>query len=437
MVLEKYENVVYFTNISSKCTNFHLHIPHTMSFSVSNMLGLCFWVGVGVLGCTSTQPNATTEPTDLSHSSMLCQGDYFTPEEADSLHQAWKGSLNELSQWEARASRIKRGIFAGTQLTSFPERTSLHPIHHSKHEFDTYSVENVAIESLPGFFVAGNLYRPTQVKGKVPAILSPHGHWKEEGDYGRFRADKQMLCAHLAQMGAIVFAYDMIGYGDSDQVEHDHPQGLALQTWNSIRALDFLTSLPETDPDRLAVTGASGGGTQSFILTAIDPRIAVSVPVVQVSAHFFGGCSCESGMPIHKSEDHQTSNVEIAALAAPRPMLLVSDGEDWTRFTPQVEYPYIKHIYSLYGYQDRVENVHLAEEGHSYGENKRLAVYPFLAKHLSLDLTAIQNGQGEIMEEELPLLSRKELEVFNAVHLRPDHAIEGNEAVWALLQGNR
>ncbi len=384
-------------------------------------------------GCTSPSSSQDLSgQVEALPQDNLCRGAYFSPEDADSLHHNWKSSLNKLSNWEMRAKKIKRGILEGAELDKLPARGPLNPIRHSKRIGEGVTVENVAIESLPGFFVTGNLYMPLKASGSLPAILSPHGHWQEPDDYGRFREDKQRLCTHLAKMGAIVFAYDMIGYGDSDQVDHEHPKGIALQTWNSIRALDYLLSLPETDSNRLAITGASGGGTQSFLLTALDPRIAVSVPAVQVSAHFFGGCMCESGMPIHKSGDHQTSNVEIAALAAPRPMLLISDGEDWTRFTPEVEYPYIRHIYELYGDGGLVENVHLAEEGHSYGLSKRLAAYPFLAKHLELDLRAIQDDRGEIAEEEFPLWSKEELSVFNTTHPRPDHAVQGNEAVWAL-----
>lgn len=375
----------------------------------------------------------------LAQSSMLCQGAYFTEPQAHELHAEWLSNYKTLPDWKKKAKVIRKGIYKGAELPRRLPETPLNPIIRDKKVMAGYTVENVAFESLPGLFVTGNLYRPLKLNPSIsmPGIASPHGHWSEPNDYGRFRVDMQQRCANLARMGAVVFAYDMLGYGESDQCAHRHPLSLKAQLINGIRVLDFLESLEGVDPTRLAVTGASGGGTQSFLLAAIDKRVAVSVPVVMVSAHFFGGCVCESGMPIHKSINHQTSNVEIAALAAPRPMLIVSDGEDWTKNVPEVEFPFIQKIYSLYGKSERVENAHIPNEGHDYGFSKREPMYSFMAKHLGLNLNAIMDTAGKIDESPVRMLSREALSVFGASFTLPAHALQGDEAISALLHALR
>ncbi len=363
--------------------------------------------------------------------SVLCRGDYQTEEQAREQLARFRASYPDLAGWQARAAVIREGILRGAGLSPLPKRGDLNPLGRGPRTHDGYTIENVAFESLPGFFVAGNLYRPANCQARRhAAVLCPHGHFDRPNGGGRFRDDMQKRCATLARMGAVVFAWDMVGWGESGQYPHNTGEKvLALQLWNSIRALDFLETLPEVDPVRVGITGASGGGTQAFLLAAVDERIRVSIPAVQVSAHFFGGCGCESGMPIHRSVRHQTSNVEIAALAAPRPQLLISDGQDWTRNTPVVEYPYIREVYRLYDAEAQVECAHFPDEGHDYGYSKRCPAYRFLARHLGLSLSAVQAADGSIDESAVTVESREMLLAFCPHHPMPGRALRSPEAV--------
>ncbi len=356
---------------------------------------------------------------------LLCVGNYQSEEEAKAQLARFARTYSTRSEWQERARGIREGILRGAGLWPLPKKCLLNPIIHSKRQYEGYAVENVAFESLPGVFVTGNLYRPSVGTGPFAGVLCTHGHWSDPNNYGRFRPDMQKRCATFARMGAVVLAIDMVGYGDWANAgwEHKRPKVLKLQLWNCIRAIDFLTSLKEVDPERIAVTGASGGGTQTLLLTAVDDRIAVSVPVVMVSAHFFGGCVCESGMPIHKSRTHETNNAEIAALAAPRPQLIISDGADWTKNVPRVEFAYVRNVYRLYRAEDRVANLHLPDEGHDYGWSKRVGAYKFLAKHLGLSLADVIDRDGRIDESPVVIEPKESLYVFNAEHPRPSYAV--------------
>ena len=329
-------------------------------------------------------------------------------------------------EWEARARQIRQGILEGANLFPLPARKPLVALRHSVKRVDNYSVENVALETAPGLFVCGNLYLPAN-REKLPLILSSHGHWpgKSPLDHGRFQEFMQKRCGALARMGCAVFAWDMVGHGESAAAGWKHgvdPQELRLQLWNSIRVLDFMLSLPGADPGRVAVTGESGGATQAFLLAAVDERVTASIPCVQVSAWFYGGCKCESGLPIHVRPGHVANNVEVAAVIAPKPLLLISDGEDWTQNVPELEYPHLQRIYRLFGKSTNVENAHFPGEGHDFGPSKREALYRFVGKVFELD-------PGKAGDATVKVLPASQLQAFDEAHPVPDRAVPANSKV--------
>lgn len=340
-----------------------------------------------------------------------------------------------LPDWLKRKAELQQCFLSTLGLFPLPQKVNSSPIYANKRQLDGYMAENVAIESLPGVFVSGTLYRPLKGKGPFPAVMLAQGHFELQ----HYSESSQLLSATLARMGAVVFSYDMFAKGEESLqfAFEDHRTILAptMQTLNSIRILDFLSALPYVDSKRIGMTGASGGGTQTFVMTALDPRIAVSAPVVMVSSWFFGGCPCESGMPIHSCGEWGTNNVEIAAMAAPRPMLVVSDGGDWTANVPEIEFPYLKKVYTLFGKPELVENVHLEKEGHDYGPSKRQAVYEFLARQFDLNINAVKAASGEVDESKSVIEPKSAMLVFGENGERmPEHAIHGLEALKALLK---
>ncbi|MEN8229145.1 MAG: prolyl oligopeptidase family serine peptidase [Bacteroidota bacterium] len=353
----------------------------------------------------------STETTTVE----LCMGDYLTEEEAAGKLREYATRYNNAEEWKDRAEQIRENIWKGAELDQIPDAEWQYEIivtRGTKHELDGYRVENLALEVKPGYTIHGNLYMPSEIQGELAGILCPHGHFYDPDNYGRFRPGMQYRCASLARMGAAVFAWDMLGMGEDVAHNHDVAKTLKMQTYNSMRVLDYLSSLDFVDGDRIGVTGASGGGTQTFLLAAVDDRVSVSVPAVMVSAHFFGGCVGESGMPVHKKGDFETNNVEIAASIAPKPLMLISIGTDWTKNVPVVEFPYIQHIYEMFDAGDQVDNAHFPEEKHDYGISKRKALYPFLAKHLDLNYSCILDDGGNVTEDFVTLLDTTQLKVF-------------------------
>lgn len=318
------------------------------------------------------------------------------------------------AEWLARAEHLRKQILASAGLWPMPPRGALNAQVFGRVDRGDHTIEKVYFESLPGFFVTGNLYRPKKAAGKLPAVLLPHGHWT----YGRLENTPlnsgPARAAAFARQGFVAFAHDMVGYNDSAAIGHRYGgerealwgiSVLGLQLWNSIRAVDFLVSLPEVDAGRLGCTGESGGGTQTFLLAAIDERIKVAAPVNMISAHMQGGDLCENAPNLRID----TSNVEFGAMMAPRPMLMVSATGDWTKNTLSVEYPAVRGVYRLFGAEDQVHAIQV-DAPHNYNQESREAVYGWFAHFLQgragRDPIKEQSGGVAPLSDQLVFLGR-------------------------------
>ena len=358
-------------------------------------------------------------------------------------------------EWSTRAEYVRRQMLVSLGLWPMPTKTPLNAVIHGKIDLPEYTIEKVYFESAPGFFVTGNLYRPKNISGQVPGVLFAHGHWQdarlsretdanlqreiatgeerfENGGHSRF----QSMCVQLARMGCVVWQWDMLSDSDSVQLSRDvvhtfakqrpemnttkdwglySPQSesnlqsiLGLQTLNAVRSLDFLLSLPEVDSSRTAITGASGGGTQSMILAAIDSRIQLSFPAVMVSTAMQGGCTCENASLLRIN----TGNIEFAALFAPKPQGMTT-ANDWTKEMSTKGFPELKELYTLLGAPKNVMLQRGEHFPHNYNAVSRSAFYTWLNHHFKL-------GQKEpVIERDFEPLSREQLTVWSVGHPAP------------------
>lgn len=312
---------------------------------------------------------------------------------------SWLTSLySNKTEWEARRDTLRKEVRERLGIDKLLPLCSKEKPEYSKiRKFDGYTVQNFRLKTANGHTVCGSIYAPTS-KGKHPLIICPNGHFSN----GRYGKVQQLRLGTLARMGAICVDYDLWGWGESaDEVgskAHQTPEAHVMQALNGIRILDWMIQRKDVDTKRIGVNGGSGGGTQTVLLTVLDDRFTAANPVVSVSSWFDGGCPCESGMPIQLAGGG-TCNAELAAMFAPKPMMLVSDGGDWTSTTPELEYPYLQRIYGFYGATDKVSNIHLPKERHDFGDNKRNAVYKFFIDTFNLDASKLDESKVTIEDE--------------------------------------
>ncbi len=325
----------------------------------------------------------------------------------------WLSSLyHNKEQWEARRDSLRREVRQRLELDAFLDScvtvpdgspSGKRPVILSKiRKHDGYTTQNICIELTPGQHMFGTIYayapaksKKLKAKSKKPLIVCPDGHWPY-----RYRKDEQQRLGTLARMGAICVDFDLYGWGESEkevgEAAHHTSRAHVYQAACGYILLDWmLKNCKDIDTERVGVMGGSGGGTHTVLLSLLDERVTASAPVVHLASHFDGGCPCESGKPVQLAAGG-TCEPELAAVMAPKPMLIVSDGGDWTSSVPTLEFPYLQRIYGFYGAQDKVRNVHLPNERHDFRENKRNAVYDFFIDVFGLDRSMLDESKIEI-----------------------------------------
>ena len=373
----------------------------------------------------------------------------------------WEPSAT-VAEWERRAEYVRRQMLVANGLWPMPSKQPLNAVVHGKIEKDDYTVEKVILQTGEGLYCTGSLYRPkapAPANQKRAAVLCAHGHWANARFYGHTDAQMkieletkgevhpvggqyflQSIPVTLARMGCVAFFYDMLGYADggpltmqlihgfakqrpemsspdrwglfSAQSELRCLSGMGLQTWNSVRALDWLSGLDDVDPNRIAITGASGGGTQTFMLGCVDPRPAAFFPAVMVSTAMQGGCTCENASLLRVN----TGNIEMTALLAPRPVGMTG-ADDWTKEIETKGLPQLKKHYAMLGVPDNVEGKYFPYP-HNYNHPSRAMMYAFFNKHLKLGVT------GPIVERDFVPLTIAEATVWDAAHPAPQYSEE-------------
>lgn len=319
--------------------------------------------------------------------------------------------FSSIEEIDKRREELRFNLRMAAGLYPWPEKTPLNPKYEMVGKYDGYTVQKIMLESYPGLWSTGNLYLPDPLPEKSPAILNVIGHWENQRLTREATADYPQQIANFAKMGFVCLVTDMIGKVDSRQLSHEYggaekelwtSNGLGVQLWNNIRALDLLCSLPYVDADHIGMTGASGGGSQTLFLTLLDERIKAAAPINMISLRMQGGCACENAPGLRR----HTNNTEMCAMIAPRPLFLAGSTGDWTNYMETAELPGVLQAYRLYKANALKSNVeaettnkanayykpqekteallefYYQDAIHQYNEKTRERVYSFFARHL-------------------------------------------------------
>jgi cephalosporin-C deacetylase-like acetyl esterase len=385
-------------------------------------LKLRIFMAVGMAAATSPSPCAgqPNEPGSLGDKMIRA----YLARETANIESRLAADLSSREAWESRRPKYLEQYYYMLGLSPMPERTPLHATVTRTISRDDYVVDMLHFQSRPRLYVTGNLYRPAKVKPgeRLPAVLYVCGH----ADHGR-DGNKTGYKSHgvwFARHGYVCLMIDTLQLGEIAAYHHGtyklgrwwwHSRGYTpagVEAWNGMRAIDYLTSRPDVDPERIAVTGISGGGAATFWIVAADERVKVAVPVSgmsdlqsYVADHIIDGhCDC---MFLYNT--YQWPWTRIAALIAPRPMLFVNSDQDSIFPMPANERiaNRLESVYRLFGAGDQFDAV-VSVGGHDYRQDINQAVYRFINMHLKDDSRRVLDSEVE----EGALIEDADLRVF-------------------------
>jgi len=342
-------------------------------------------------------------------------------------------------QWQQQVRQTLMKI-----VGPFPERTPLNPQITGTIQKKGYRVEKIIFQSRPNFYVTGCLFIPDNIKGKRPAILNVIGHTDIA-----FRDELyQVLILNLVKKGFIVFAIDPIGQGERLQYfdaekgksiiggptsEHSYVGnqcflcGVSLARyfiWDGMRAIDYLISRKEVDPNRIGVTGISGGGTQTTYISAFDDRVKAAAPACYITGfrrllESIGPQDAEQNF--YHGVAESITHADLLEVRAPKPTLIVSTTRDFFSIQGVREtFHEVQKAYRAFGMEDHIDMVE-DDYGHGYTPKNRKAIYAFFQKYLDLP--------GDTKDEPVEILSHDELTVTSTGQVSSSL---GGESVFSL-----
>ncbi len=376
------------------------------------------WVvaGLGIVLGLPLLATAQEAPSSTARGDRLL-ADYFAAETAR-LRDASLADIQTIDHWTSRAPETRRQLLDMLGLDPLPERTELHATVTGRVDHPEFTVENLHYQSRPGLYVTGNLYVPKNLTKPAPAILYVCGHAKVVKDgvsYGG-KAHYQHHGAWFARNGYVCLVIDTLQLGEIEGIHHgtyrEHrwwwlsrgycPAG--VEAWNCIRALDYLQSRSEVDPQQLGVTGRSGGGAYSWWISAIDERIQAAVPVAGITDlqnHVVDGCVEGHCDCMYMVNTYRWDYAQVAALNYPRPLLISNTDRDGIFPLDGVyrTYSAVRRLYELGRHPDDVA-LNITAGGHVDTQELQIHALRWFDKHLRGEVRLIENAAQKLFEPE-------------------------------------